>query len=143
MTHLWQHHHGKPGRSRYHNREWAEKMKAIGLQPTDTGEEGGKETGDSVHHLIIPNGKFDRVATELIKRGFTIAWTERPILTPTNDEGENEDENDKDGSPKKENKSGKRVKYVCPHEACDLKAWAKHDARLVCGDHMQVMEPSA
>ncbi len=32
MVHLWQHHHGTPGRGRYHNREWAEKMKAVGLQ---------------------------------------------------------------------------------------------------------------
>ena len=23
MAHLWQHHYGKPGRGRYHNREWA------------------------------------------------------------------------------------------------------------------------
>lgn len=22
MSHVWQHHHGKPGRGRYHNREW-------------------------------------------------------------------------------------------------------------------------
>jgi hypothetical protein len=48
MVHLWQHHHGKPGRGRYHNREWAAFMKRIGLQPTSTGEEGGKETGDRV-----------------------------------------------------------------------------------------------
>ena len=25
MAHLWQHHHGKPGRGRYHNQEWAER----------------------------------------------------------------------------------------------------------------------
>ena len=25
MCHLWQHHFGKPGRSRYHNKEWADK----------------------------------------------------------------------------------------------------------------------
>jgi len=26
MAHLWQHHHGKPSRAAYHNREWASKM---------------------------------------------------------------------------------------------------------------------
>ena len=26
MVHLWQEHFGKPGRARYHNKEWADKM---------------------------------------------------------------------------------------------------------------------
>lgn len=56
MVHLWQHHFGAPGRGRYHNREWAEKMKAVGLLPTDTGAEGGKETGESVSHVIVAGG---------------------------------------------------------------------------------------
>jgi hypothetical protein len=30
MEHLWQHHCGKPGRGSYHNKEWAQRMKAIG-----------------------------------------------------------------------------------------------------------------
>ena len=37
MTHVWQHQHGKPSSRGYHNREWAAKMKAIGLQPSNTG----------------------------------------------------------------------------------------------------------
>src|ERR1700686_2839600 len=52
MVHLWQHHFGKAGRGRYHNMEWAEKMKSIGLQPTSTGKEGGAETGDVMDHII-------------------------------------------------------------------------------------------
>jgi predicted SprT family Zn-dependent metalloprotease len=47
MAHLWQHHHGKPGRGRYHNREWAERMKTIGLQPSATGEEGCKRRSEN------------------------------------------------------------------------------------------------
>ena len=54
MAHLWQHHFGKPGRGRYHNKEWGAKMKEIGLYPSSTGQEGGKETGDSVSHYILP-----------------------------------------------------------------------------------------
>ncbi len=50
MVHLWQHHFGKPGRGRYHNKEWAEKMKSIGLQPTTTGKDDGAETGDVMGH---------------------------------------------------------------------------------------------
>ena len=31
MAHQWQRHEGQPGRGRYHNREWAEKMKELGM----------------------------------------------------------------------------------------------------------------
>ena len=51
MVHLWQHHFGKPGRGRYHNKEWAEKMRSIGLQPTSTGKDDGAETGDVMGHI--------------------------------------------------------------------------------------------
>ena len=134
MTHLWQHHNGKPGRGRYHNKEWAGKMKDIGLQPTDTGEEGGKETGDKVHHIIVPDAKFDRTVRKILSRGFAIAWTEKPqaAAAPTGESG---------GEGENESKSGKRVKYTCPR--CELNAWAKHDAKLICGEDMSPMESEA
>ena len=34
MAHLWQEEFGKPSRRSYHNKEWANKMEAIGLMPT-------------------------------------------------------------------------------------------------------------
>ncbi len=45
MCHLWQQHFGSPGRRGYHNKEWADKMEAIGLMPSDTHKPGGKRTG--------------------------------------------------------------------------------------------------
>jgi predicted SprT family Zn-dependent metalloprotease len=131
MVHLWQHHHGKPGRGRYHNKEWAEKMKAIGLQPTDTGMEGGQETGETITHMIVPGGAFARAAERLLDRGFTIPWKdmpEPPTAGPNGIAAGREDEPDK---------SGKRVRYCCP--ACDLKAWAKHEAKLRCAEHMVLL----
>jgi len=56
MVHLWQHMHGKPGARGYHNKEWAAKMKAIGLQPSNNGMVGGKETGQHMMDYIIPDG---------------------------------------------------------------------------------------
>jgi predicted SprT family Zn-dependent metalloprotease len=53
MAHLWQHHHGKPPRRGYHSREWAAKMRVLGLIPTDTGAPGGRETGQHVSHYIV------------------------------------------------------------------------------------------
>ena len=133
MAHLWQHHFGKPGRGRYHNREWAEKMKSIGLQPTSTGKDDGPETGDVMGHLIVPDGPFDRVVRKQLARGLVVSWTEQPEKRPVpgDDVEGNED-------AQAESKSGKRVRYICPHG--DMKAWAKHGAKLVCGEHMEPME---
>lgn len=131
MAHLWQHHFGKPGRGRYHNMEWAEKMKSIGLQPTSTGKDGGAETGDVMGHMIVPDGQFDRAVRKLLARGLVVSWTEQPEKHSAPDD----DAVDKDDS---KSKSGKRIRYVCPHG--DMKAWAKHGAKLVCGEHMAPME---
>lgn len=134
MVHLWQHHHGKPGRGRYHNKEWAEKMKAIGLQPTDSGIEGGQETGETITHMIVPGGPFAKAAERLLERGFAIPWKDVPEPPAAGTNGATagpEDEPDR---------SGKRVKYCCP--TCDLKAWAKHEAKLMCAEHNALMEPA-
>jgi len=82
MVHLWQAHSGQPGRGRYHNREWADKMKEIGLQPTDTGEEGGRETGDSMHHYVIAGGRFENSVRELLAGGFEITWADNKQAAP-------------------------------------------------------------
>ena len=50
MAHVWQPTHGKPPIRCYQGRQWAAKMKEIGLQPSTTGEPGGKGTGQSVTH---------------------------------------------------------------------------------------------
>ncbi len=62
MAHVWQQTYRKPPTKCYHDRQWALKMtmKEIGLQPTTTGEPGGKETGQSVTHYIMPQGPLTR-----------------------------------------------------------------------------------
>lgn len=44
MVHLYQHHFGDPGRGRYLNKEWGNKMESIGLMPSSTGRPGGRRT---------------------------------------------------------------------------------------------------
>jgi SprT-like family len=130
MVHLWQHHFGKPGRGRYHNKEWAEKMRSIGLQPTSTGKDDGAETGDVMGHIIVADGPFDRTVRKLLAKGLVVLWIELPEKTA--------DAVDDEDGEEKASKSGKRVRYICPHG--DMKAWAKHGAKLVCGEHMEPME---
>lgn len=74
MVHFWQHHHGNPGRGRYHNNEGADKMEAVGLMPSSTGQPGGKRTGDSVADYPIEGGRFLAVCAELLTQDFRISW---------------------------------------------------------------------
>jgi SprT-like family len=72
MCHVWQQTHGKAPRKGYHDRQWAGKMREVGLQPSSTGEEGGKETGQSVSHYIILGGRYAKAYAKLAKSGFQL-----------------------------------------------------------------------
>jgi len=122
MVHLWQQHYGTPSRIGYHNKEWAFKMRSIGLIPSSTGEEGGKETGQSVSHYIADEGKFARSCAALLADGFTLPYIE------IQEQGE---------TGKK--KAASKTKYTCP--SCNLNAWAKPDTRLKCADCDILLEP--
>jgi len=70
MVHLWQHHFGK-SKTKYelsHDYEWANKMESIGLIPSDTGQEGGRKTGNKMNNYIDKTGKFYKVAKAIIKK---------------------------------------------------------------------------
>src|SRR5450755_3516626 len=78
MAHVWQQSHGTPPRRSYHDRQWAAKMKEIGLQPSDTGQVGGKETGQSVSHYIIPGGAYAKAYAKLQTKGLQLYWQSAP-----------------------------------------------------------------
>jgi predicted SprT family Zn-dependent metalloprotease len=121
MCHLQQDHFGKPGRTSYHNKEWAGMMEAIGLIPSDTGAPGGKQTGQKVSHYIAGGGRFDKACRELIEQGFTVRYVELW------------------GDPeKRKKKAASKTKYTCP--GCGLNAWGKPEINLVCGDCDERME---
>lgn len=113
MCHLWQKYHGKPGRSRYHNQEWAEIMLQVGLLPTDDGTPTGKMTGDTVSHLIIEDGIFDQVCNKLLEK-VKIAWVDSWT-----------------GKAVPGLKQKNKTKYVCP--VCHLNVWGKPDIHVLCG----------
>jgi hypothetical protein len=111
MAHVWQETHGEPSRRGYHNRQWAEKMREIGLQPSSTGEPGGRETGQSMTHYILPEGRYAKTYAKLALSGFQLHWQSLPAV----------------GSAKKSSKN----KFTCPD--CGQNAWAKPGASLICG----------
>jgi hypothetical protein len=111
-------------RSGYHNRQWADKMDAIGLCPSDTGQPGGARTGQGVSHYIVAGGPFDQACAQLLARGFTLSWHDRA----------RED-------PRRTKITNTRTKYSCP--GCGLNAWAKPDIVLVCGACDTALEAEA
>jgi hypothetical protein len=99
MTHLEQHHFGKPSRSGYHNKEWALLMRAVGLVASDTGAPGGREVGQQVSHYIEEGGAFARACAELVAQGFD------PLYVELWTEG---------GEATRRKKAVSKTKYTCP-----------------------------
>ena len=117
MCHLEQYHFGHPSRGGYHNREWAELMRRIGLMASSTGNEGGKQTGQRMTHYIEHGGPFEEACRELIENGHEIRYVE--LSDPT----------------VRKKKAESKSKYTC--DQCDQNAWGKPDLKLRC-DHCDV-----
>lgn len=82
MVHIWQEYHGKPSRPGYHNKEWAEKMKKIGLMPSNTGKPGGSPIGETMSDYIIERGQFEFACSELLASGFKLRWYDTVQMPP-------------------------------------------------------------
>ena len=149
MVHLWQAHHGTPGRVRYHNAEWAAKMESIGLMPSHTGEPGGRRVGDVMADYIIPGGPFAKAVDELVgQHSFGITWfdrftPEKPLHPVATSAAVGPITASALAIPASEgvqivprvhpatavNRSN-RDKYSCP--GCRVNAWGKPALRLAC-----------
>lgn len=125
MVHHWQYKYDKPSRNGYHNKKWAAKMESVGLMPSNTGEEGGKKTGQSMTHYIIQGGKFSKAFEKISSNtNRIIALKYMPNVSPP---GNPEDQ--EEGEEKKKKKSGVKIKYVC---GCNLNVWGKSGMKLLC-----------
>jgi predicted SprT family Zn-dependent metalloprotease len=125
MCHAWQQQCGKPSKRGYHNREWADKMKSIGLQPSSTGMVGGNEVGQRMSDYVIPDGRFVLAFAELARTGWKLNLQSAPRAGGTK-------------APVS------KVKSTCPK--CGGNAWAKPDyvlACVACGNVAMVPETQA
>jgi predicted SprT family Zn-dependent metalloprotease len=113
MCHLWQRDNGHPSRSGYHNGEWAEKMESVGLVPSDTGEPGGKKTGQRVRHYVMTDGPFEKAFYRLADKGLKYASTPWPKE-----------------AGKTAAKAASKTKYECP---CGNSVWGKPGLNILCG----------
>jgi hypothetical protein len=130
MVHLWQSCFGKRPRAGYHDKQWAEKMIEIGLQPSSIGAPGGKTTGYRMDHYIVDGGAFDRSYTRFEAIGQAIGWGDAisPLAAGGNE-----------GAGKKP----KREKFVCLK--CGLKMYGPKSAKVRCEscDRLLVLELKA
>ncbi|HEY1490481.1 MAG TPA: SprT-like domain-containing protein [Verrucomicrobiae bacterium] len=124
MVHLWQHLFGTPARRGYHDREWAAKMKLLGLQPSSTGKPGGKETGAHMTHYVVPDGAFQKAFQQLSKSGWKLRL-ESAIGEPN--------------AKIAKVKDSSKTPFTCP--TCGLNAWAKQDAQLICATCSLLLQP--
>ena len=121
MCHLWQHHFGEPSRSGYHNQEWADKMEGVGLVPSDTGEEGGKRTGQKMTHYIEDGGKYEKAYANWRSKG-SINWSAHPEAAPS--------------------KARNKTRYVCDCEPPNV-VYGKPNLGMLClhcGEHFANVE---
>src|SRR5688500_17708815 len=91
-------------------------MRQIGLIPTANGEIGGKESGHEMDHLIAEAGNVKPACQNHLTAHPAILYSDRAIAVDT----------------VRKKKLASKTKYTCP--SCDLNAWAKPAAPLVCGD---------
>ena len=145
MCHLWQHDNGKPSRSGYHNKEWADKMESIGLMPSTTFKEGGARTGQKMGDYPIQGGAFQAACEKLAASGYFIKWIDRTLLRlpPNHVDGERQPENDiqailtaplvnlnLDDVINQITQSTSKNRYVCN---CGCKVWGKKGLNIICG----------
>ncbi|KAF0234887.1 SprT-like domain-containing protein [Fundidesulfovibrio putealis] len=127
MAHHWQWCFGKPTRGGYHNKEWAGKMEAIGLIPSDTGQPGGRKVGPSMSDYVMPGGLFEQVCQELLAAGFRFNFQSVDCLptAPVQADGEEGE----GGEPKPRKPRQSKLKYTCP---CGQNAWGKPGLAMMC-----------
>ncbi|TXF89252.1 SprT family zinc-dependent metalloprotease [Neolewinella aurantiaca] len=146
MVHLWQHKFGKPSRGGYHNKEWANKMDAIGLAPTDTGQRGGKRTGQRMTHYIVPEGKYVLWAERFLDDR-KINWASSVLMMIADGmiplPGPEVDGDNTFGgghTPSKVEliaRKKRRIKYSCAKH----NVWGKPGLKLTCDECEEVMAP--
>lgn len=153
MAHHWQNHFGKQITVCLHNREWAAKMRSLGLMPSHTGAPGGKQTGNRVSHYILPGQRFDMACAALLATGWSLPWLDRHVGALPSMMLEGRRALAETGlaaiggdppallalengvalalvAPLPVEKPDRR-RFACPH--CGIRAWAKAATLLVCG----------
>lgn len=89
-------------------------MDSIGLIPSNTGQPGGKRTGQQMTHIIDPDGPFMRAFTAM-PDAVALPWLSGGLPE----------------APKPPSKNKNKMKYVCD---CGTPIWGKAGLNVICGE---------
>jgi hypothetical protein len=123
QCHHFQYLHGNPGRGKYHNREFARLMEYIGLMCSATGLPGGKKTGESMSHYIIPGGRFEQACSAMPEEymiPFKTLYDSALLQDRTN------------GKISESTYDKNKIKFMCPK--CYCAAWGKPTLHISCNN---------
>lgn len=126
MCHLNQAVLGKRNCPGYHSVSWANDMKSCGLVPSDTGKEGGKETGYHVTQYVPSSSVFLVHCRHLLEQGFSISLRDRNL-----DDAVARELSAGKKKIQKDSLQGRRFKYTC---LCGINVWGKKGLRIYCGE---------
>jgi predicted SprT family Zn-dependent metalloprotease len=134
MCHLWQWDFGNPSRNGYHNKEWAAKMKELGLIPSNTGKPGGKETGQKMTHYIEEGGRYQNAFNRMPKKHILPFTSLEGEIMKSLIEGSSGSDGEDDERRKRLRKlrpvSRNKTKYSCP--GCKVNVWGKPGLKIKC-----------
>jgi predicted SprT family Zn-dependent metalloprotease len=145
MCHLWQFEFGKSEFRAYHDKEFANKMEEIGLITSNTGQEGGKRTGQRMTHYIKPDANFENTFLDLI---LDDSYKKREFYKPNlyfivtkkkgSDKDTDKDKEEDTDNPKTKVKTKNKIKYSC---SCNFNIWGKPDLSVKCNSCDEDFKP--
>ena len=145
QCHIWQHQYGKPSRSGYHNKEWADKMEDVGLIPSDTGCPGGKKTGQNMSDYPAGNGKFLEALKDMpytYKLPFVSTEGDLVAMLINSADGLPPVGGRPEGAhiPRPSGGKKNKIKYTC---SCNTNVWGKLGLNILCGECGEVFQAVA
>lgn len=141
MVHALQHQRGTSGREGYHNADFCNICREIGLPPVNakTNEEVQPGGGaPSCGNNVAEDGAF-LAAFRALPDDAVFPFESDPIEGDGSDQdgdddgGEGEGEGSDGPAEEKKPRRGVRSRYTCP--VCGLRVWAKAGVRLMCANH--------
>ena len=137
MCHLHQKVLGHKTLQSYHDKAFSNDMKRVGLLPTDTGDENGKDVGFKITQIKIKGGLFEKVTYDFIKSNLciplrdnlTLEYGEKTVEDFFKEDGPGNSKIQKICEKEIKRNGGKRVKYSC---GCS-NVWGKKGLDIICG----------
>ena len=127
-------------------------METVGLMPSDTGQPGGKRTGQHMTHYLTKEGRYEQAfhtMPEEYKLPFTSLEGDWMQSLPAGTGG-SKVKSGKSEMPVGANvaagiarggKSREKTKYNCPD--CGINVWGKPELNLSCGDCDRKLEATS